>query len=73
MVSYEGRSIAGRQADYYARYTDCRWANAVGKDEEYGGIISYADALGETPRPIDWFKETNSLWRKKYGGRMQRR
>lgn len=42
-----------------------RWANAVGKDEEYGGIISYADALGETPRPIDWFKETNSLWNEK--------
>lgn len=28
-------------------------------------IISYADALGETPEPIDWFKETNSLWNEK--------
>ena len=28
-----------------------RWANAVGKDEEYGGIISYADALGGNTSP----------------------
>lgn len=42
-----------------------RWANRVGKDREDGGIISYADALGKTPEPIDWFKETNSLWNEK--------
>lgn len=41
------------------------WANRAGKDRIYGGIISYADALGETPEPIDWFKETNSLWNEK--------
>ena len=40
-------------------------ANRVGKDREDGGIISYADALGKTPEPIDWFKETNSLWNEK--------
>lgn len=42
-----------------------KWANRIGKDKKYGGIISYADALGETPEPIDWFKETNSLWNEK--------
>ena len=42
-----------------------RWANRVGMDKEGGGIISYADALGEIPEPIDWFKETNSLWNEK--------
>ena len=41
------------------------WAGRVGKDKEHGGIISYADALGKTPEPIDWFKETNSLWNEK--------
>ena len=41
------------------------WANHVGKDQKYGGIISYADALGGEPEPIDWFKETNSLWDEK--------
>lgn len=41
------------------------WANRVGEDTEYGGIISYADALGEIPEPIDWFAETNSLWNEK--------
>lgn len=41
------------------------WANRVGEDREYGGIISYADALGGIPEPIDWFKETNSLWNEK--------
>lgn len=41
------------------------WANRVGEDPEYGGIISYADALGEIPKPIDWFAETNSLWNEK--------
>lgn len=42
-----------------------RWANGVGEDKEYGGIISYADVLGEIPEPIDWFAETNSLWNEK--------
>lgn len=42
-----------------------RWANRVGEDKEHGGIISYADALGETPEAIDWFAETNSLWNEK--------
>lgn len=42
-----------------------KWANRVGEDEKYGGIISYADALGEAPEPIDWFAETNSLWNEK--------
>lgn len=42
-----------------------RWANRVGRDRKYGGIISYADALGEIPEPIDWFKETDSLWDEK--------
>ena len=42
-----------------------KWANVIGKDKKYGGIISYADALGEEPKPIDWFKETNSLWNEK--------
>ncbi|MCI6466700.1 MULTISPECIES: AGE family epimerase/isomerase [Faecalicatena] len=42
-----------------------RWANRVGKDKVHGGIISYADALGNIPTPIDWFKETNSLWDEK--------
>lgn len=42
-----------------------RWANRVGKDKVHGGIISYADALGKIPTPIDWFKETNSLWDEK--------
>lgn len=41
------------------------WANRVGEDREYGGIISYADALGDIPKPIDWFAETNSLWNEK--------
>ena len=41
------------------------WANRIGKDREHGGIISYADALGGEPEPIDWFKETNSLWNEK--------
>lgn len=41
------------------------WANRVGEDQRYGGIISYADALGEEPEPIDWFKVTNSLWHEK--------
>ena len=41
------------------------WANRVGEDKKYGGIISYADALGELPKPIDWFAETNSLWNEK--------
>lgn len=41
------------------------WANRVGEDQEWGGIISYADALGKEPKPIDWFKETNSQWHEK--------
>lgn len=41
------------------------WANRVGEDKKYGGIISYADALGDIPKPIDWFAETNSLWNEK--------
>lgn len=42
-----------------------KWANRVGEDRELGGIISYADALGDVPEPIDWFAETNSLWDEK--------
>ena len=42
-----------------------RWANRIGEDQEYGGVIAYADALGGTPKPIDWFKETDSLWHEK--------
>lgn len=41
------------------------WSNRVGEDKQYGGIISYADALGGVPEPIDWFAETNSLWNEK--------
>lgn len=42
-----------------------KWSNRVGRDKKYGGIISYTDALGRTPEPIDWFKETDSLWNEK--------
>lgn len=42
-----------------------KWSNRIGRDKKYGGIISYTDALGRTPEPIDWFKETNSLWNEK--------
>lgn len=42
-----------------------RWGNRVGEDKALGGVISYADALGLEPEPVDWFKETNSMWDEK--------
>ena len=39
-----------------------RWMTDVGVDQEYGGVFSYLSAKGGIPEPIDWFKETNSLW-----------
>ncbi|HHW47758.1 MAG TPA: hypothetical protein GXX14_03960 [Clostridiaceae bacterium] len=39
-----------------------KWAYDIGHDKEYGGLISYADASGAEPEPIDWYLETNSLW-----------
>lgn len=38
------------------------WTYKVAWDREYGGIFSYLDAGGETPIPMDWHKETNSMW-----------
>lgn len=45
-----------------------RWANAVGKDEEYGGIISYADALGKHLARSTGLKKRTLYGMKKYGG-----
>ena len=42
-----------------------RWGNRVGEDREHGGLFSYVDAVGLEPEPIDWFKETNSMWDEK--------
>ena len=38
------------------------WTYKVGLDRVNGGIYSYVDAEGKEPKPLDWHKETNSLW-----------
>ncbi len=38
------------------------WTYDIGHDREYGGIFSYLDAFGQEPVPLDWHRETNSLW-----------
>ena len=38
------------------------WTYKVGLDNANGGIYSYLDAGGGKPEPLDWHKETNSLW-----------
>ena len=52
-----------------ARWAKCRRK----KDEEYGGIISYADALGKHLARSTGLKKRTLYGMKKYGGRMQRR
>lgn len=38
------------------------WTYAVGYDKNFGGIYSYLDAEGGEPIPLDWHRETNSMW-----------
>ena len=38
------------------------WTYNAGFDRIHGGIFSYLDAEGGEPQPLDWYKETNSLW-----------
>jgi N-acylglucosamine 2-epimerase len=38
------------------------WTYNIGYDKQYGGIFSYLDATGQEPVPLDWYRETNSLW-----------
>ncbi len=60
-----GGNMAKEQGIIKRGFELADWANKIGEDGEHGGIISYADALGNTPTPIDWFAETNSLWNEK--------
>jgi N-acylglucosamine 2-epimerase len=41
------------------------WTYRIGWDKTNGGIYSYLDAEGGIPKPLDWHKETNSLWNDK--------
>jgi N-acylglucosamine 2-epimerase len=38
------------------------WTYEAAFDKANGGIYSYLDAEGGEPQPLDWHKETNSLW-----------
>jgi len=38
------------------------WIYDIALDKKHGGIYSYLDAEGGTPEPLDWHKETNSMW-----------
>lgn len=38
------------------------WTCEVALDKKYGGIYSYLDAEGGKPQPLDWHRETNSVW-----------
>ena len=38
------------------------WTYEVSMDRINGGIYSYLDAEGGEPQPLDWHRETNSLW-----------
>ena len=38
------------------------WTYEAGLDKTNGGIYSYLDAEGGEPQPLDWHRETNSLW-----------
>lgn len=38
------------------------WTYEAGWDKVNGGVFSYLDAEGKEPFPLDWHKETNSLW-----------
>jgi len=41
------------------------WTYKIALDTADGGIYSYLDAEGKEPVPMDWHKETNSLWNDK--------
>jgi len=41
------------------------WTFEASFDKTHGGIYSYLDAEGKEPVPLDWHKETNSLWNDK--------
>ena len=41
------------------------WTYEVALDRANGGIFSYLDAEGGEPQPLDWHRETNSLWNDK--------
>ena len=41
------------------------WTYRVAWDKANGGIYSYLNAEGGEPQPLDWHKETNSLWNDK--------
>jgi len=38
------------------------WTYEIALDKTNGGIYSYLDAEGRRPQPLDWHKETNSMW-----------
>ena len=39
--------------------------NQYSLDKDYGGVYSYLDLYQKDPEPIDWYKETNTLWHDK--------
>ena len=38
------------------------WTYEAAFDKAHGGIYSYLDAEGKEPEPLDWHRETDSLW-----------
>ena len=38
------------------------WVFESSFDHEHGGVFSYLDAEGNVPKPLDWHKETNTMW-----------
>lgn len=38
------------------------WTYEVGVDKTFGGIYSYLDVEGGEPQPLDWHRETGSMW-----------
>jgi len=61
----EAGGICGNQRMLQRGLEIVDWTYEAGLDKTHGGIYSYLDAEGRTPQPLDWHKETNSLWNDK--------
>ena len=58
----EAGKITGNKRTREKSFSIIDWIYSLARDQVNGGIYSYLDAEGKTPEPLDWHKETNSLW-----------